>query len=70
MRFYAGTQLVSSKGHRLGTLCFADDKPRSFNAENCNILNNMGELIVRELEREWAEHLQRQASLTSDQVLF
>lgn len=54
MRFYAGTPLVASDGHRLGTLCFADAAPRRFDAERCTILNNMAELVVRELERAWA----------------
>ena len=49
-----GTPLVASDGHRLGTLCFADAAPRKFDAERCNILNNMAELVVRELERAWA----------------
>ena len=51
MRFYAGTPLVASNGHRLGTLCFADPAPHAFDAERCAILNNMAELCVRELER-------------------
>lgn len=54
VRFYVGTPLVASDGHRLGTLCFADAAPRKFDAERCNILNNMAELVVRELERAWA----------------
>jgi GAF domain-containing protein len=54
VRFYVGTPLVASDGQRLGTLCFADMKPREFDAGQCCILNNMSELVVREIEREWA----------------
>jgi GAF domain-containing protein len=53
VRFYCGTPLVASNGHRLGTLCFADHEPHKFDAERCNILNNMAELCVREIEREY-----------------
>jgi GAF domain-containing protein len=52
VRFYCGTPLVASNGHRLGTLCFADPEPHDFDAERCNILNSMAELCVREIERE------------------
>ena len=55
MRFYAGTPIVSSRGHRLGTVCFACSQPRKFDAEGCTMLTNMGELVTRELERDWAE---------------
>lgn len=60
MRFYCGTPLIASNGHRLGTLCFADNEPHSFDAERCNILNNMAELCVREIEREYMLRAQRQ----------
>ncbi|CAL8470312.1 g9854 [Coccomyxa elongata] len=53
VRFYCGTPLIASNGHRLGTLCFADHEPHTFDAERCNILNNMAELCVREIEREY-----------------
>lgn len=52
--FYAGTPLVASNGHRLGTLCFADKRPHCFDAGKCQLLHNMAELVVREVEREWA----------------
>ena len=32
VRFYCGAPLVASNGHRLGTLCFADVKPRVWDA--------------------------------------
>ena len=45
VKFYAGAPLVSSAGHRLGTLCFTDSKPRKFDAESCNVLNNLAEMV-------------------------
>ncbi len=60
VRFYCGTPLIASNGHRLGTLCFADHEPHTFDAERCNILNNMAELCVREIEREYMLRAQAQ----------
>ncbi|GFR40361.1 hypothetical protein Agub_g908 [Astrephomene gubernaculifera] len=52
VRFYCGAPLVSSSGHILGTLCFADSAPRpGFDAGQCTLINNMAELMVRQLER-------------------
>ncbi len=68
VRFYAGTPLVASDGHRLGTLCFADAAPRAFDAERCNILNNMAELVVRELERGWAMRRARKSAAQMQQA--
>lgn len=51
VRFYAGAPLIASNGHRLGTLCFADVKPRQFDAASCVIMNNLSELVVRQLEK-------------------
>ena len=45
VKFYVGAPLVSSAGHRLGTLCFTDSKPRKFDAESCNVLNNLAEMV-------------------------
>ena len=52
IRFYAGAPLVTSTGHRLGSLCIIDRKPRELEAESCNVLINFAEIIVRELEKE------------------
>ena len=68
VRFYAGTPIVSSRGHRLGTVCFACDQPRKFDAEGCMMLNNMGELVTRELERDWANQLQSKEITSNTQV--
>ena len=51
LRFYAGAPLVGSTGHRYGTLCVLDTKPRSFPANLLNTLVNFAELATRELEQ-------------------
>ncbi|MEW5300051.1 MAG: hypothetical protein WDW36_003011 [Sanguina aurantia] len=60
IRFYCGAPLVASNGHRLGTLCIADQKPRAFDASSCQILNNMAELVVRHVERDIMLQLRKQ----------
>lgn len=52
IRFYAGAPLITSTGHRLGSLCIIDRKPRELLAESCNVLINLAEIVVRELEKE------------------
>lgn len=52
IRFYAGSPLVTSEGHRLGSLCVIDPVPRKFDAESCNLLNNFAEMVVREIEKD------------------
>eukprot|EP00201_Polytomella_parva_P017206 CAMPEP_0175061330 /NCGR_PEP_ID=MMETSP0052_2-20121109/13522_1 /TAXON_ID=51329 ORGANISM="Polytomella parva, Strain SAG 63-3" /NCGR_SAMPLE_ID=MMETSP0052_2 /ASSEMBLY_ACC=CAM_ASM_000194 /LENGTH=575 /DNA_ID=CAMNT_0016327167 /DNA_START=98 /DNA_END=1822 /DNA_ORIENTATION=- len=60
VRFYCGTPLLASNGHRLGTLCFADFKPRTFDASNCMILSNLAEMVVRHVEKDIALQLRTQ----------
>ncbi|KAG7670779.1 hypothetical protein Ndes2526A_g01450 [Nannochloris sp. 'desiccata'] len=52
IRFYAGSPLVGSTGHRYGTLCVIDTKARRFSAEQYLILCHFAELATRELERD------------------
>jgi GAF domain-containing protein len=52
VRFYVGAPLVSSSGHRIGTLCFADSKPRVFDDASLKLLCNFSELVTRALERD------------------
>ena len=52
IRFYAGAPLIDSNGFRLGSLCVLDHKPREFDAENCNVLCNFAEVVVREIEKD------------------
>jgi hypothetical protein len=49
--FYAAAPLVTSLGHRLGSLCVIDYRPREFDAECCNMLANFAEIVVRDTER-------------------
>ena len=49
--FYAAAPLVTSLGHRLGSLCVVDYRPREFDAECCNMLANFAEIVVRDTER-------------------
>lgn len=51
IRFYAGAPLVSSMGYRMGSLCIIDRKPRTLDAESCNVLCNFAEIVVRQIEK-------------------
>ncbi|KAL6751941.1 mixed lineage protein kinase [Haematococcus lacustris] len=62
VRFYCGAPLIASNGHRLGTLCFADVKPRVFDAASCVMMNNMSELVVRQLEKDIALKLREKGN--------
>jgi len=66
IRFYAGTPLVASNGMRLGSLCIIDRASRRFDAESCMLLANMGEMVVREIEKEslLEEQKKKSAQLT------
>ena len=60
--FYAAAPLVTSLGHRLGSLCVIDYQPREFDAECCNMLANFAEIVVRDTERYTAALEQLQVS--------
>ena len=49
IRFYAGCPLRFRDGNRLGTLCIVDQKPRSFNHEDLEILKDLALMAEREL---------------------
>lgn len=50
IRFYAGAQLVSKDGHKLGTLCVIDDKPRQLKEDDKRLLNELAKLAMNEIE--------------------
>jgi len=62
IRFYAGCPLVASNKMRYGSLCIIDREPRTFTADNCQMLSNLAEMVVRELEKEVLLEEQRQRS--------
>jgi len=49
VRFYAGVPLRVVDGSKMGTLCIADYKPRTFSAEDYQALKDLAELVEREL---------------------
>ena len=49
IRFYAGCPLKTSHGVRLGTLCLIDYKPRTLNSADLAVLQDLAELVEREL---------------------
>lgn len=52
IRFYAGCPIRDPKGHRVGTLCVIDRKPRQFEAEEQAMLSDLSALVEGELEDE------------------
>jgi diguanylate cyclase (GGDEF)-like protein len=51
VRFYAGTPLLSSDGHALGTLCVLDNKPRTMTSRQMETLRLAGEAVQLLLEQ-------------------
>lgn len=50
IRFYAGAPLITPSGHRLGTLCIIDDKPRQLAPSELEILADLAGIVVEALE--------------------
>lgn len=51
IRFYAGAPLKSAQGHNLGTLCLISPQPRTMDALEMQMLQDLAQLVVVELER-------------------
>ncbi|CAM3567538.1 Diguanylate cyclase (GGDEF)-like protein [Deinococcus saxicola] len=49
LRFYAGAPLITSDGHKLGTLCVLDQRPREFSAEQQTLLEAFAAMAMDEL---------------------
>lgn len=50
IRFYAGVPLRTKEGYNLGALCSMDTKPRELSGEQLALLQDLGQLVVDELE--------------------
>ncbi|OXS97884.1 hypothetical protein B7H01_00530 [Pandoraea apista] len=50
IRFYAGAPLLTPEGHRLGTLCVIDRRPRTLDDEKRGLLADLSALVVDALE--------------------
>ena len=50
LRFYAGAPLRTPDGHKLGTLCVLDYRPRHLKADDRRILQELAATVVDELE--------------------
>ena len=53
LRFYAGHPLTGPGGTHVGTFCIADQVPRQFRAEEQKILEDLTEIIQREMNLSW-----------------
>ena len=49
IRFYAGAPLRLPNGHRVGTLCLIDTRPRSLDSVDRAILESLRDLVAQEL---------------------
>lgn len=66
IRFYAGVPLRTSDGHALGTLCAIDSRPRELSDEQLQVLQDLAELVVREIRLREAALLSRSHLRLSD----
>ena len=49
-RFYAGTPLITSEGHAIGTLCLLDTQPKELGEEQMKVLAAFARAVVARLE--------------------
>ncbi|WP_207495118.1 adenylate/guanylate cyclase domain-containing protein [Aridibaculum aurantiacum] len=66
IRFYAGSPLITSTGHKIGTLCVLDQKPRTLDEKQKNILKVLAEQVVTQMEL----HKQKQQLLDLNDALL
>jgi hypothetical protein len=67
-RAYMSAPLVASNGHRIGSLCFFDPKPRRFDQRQVRMLANLAEVAVRIIEETCFKlpHLIKESQLARD----
>lgn len=50
IRFYAGAPVLTSQGHAVGTLCAIDSKPRVLSAEDRQTLQDLADIMSKEVQ--------------------
>ena len=50
VRFYAGMPLRAPTGHKVGTLCLVDQRPRDFTAQDVKALADLAQVVNSELD--------------------
>jgi PAS domain S-box-containing protein len=68
VRFYAGAPLSTPEGHRVGTLCIIDERPRQLSVEQRQALRDLADCVEDEINR-LREH-QLLARLASSETRF
>jgi class 3 adenylate cyclase len=61
VRFYAGQPLRGPGGHKIGTLCMLDTRPRKLEPRDLDVLKKLGELVEHEFEMRNMIELQKEA---------
>ena len=51
IRFYAGAPLITPDGHKLGTICAIDVRPRRLSEAQRDTLSALSRLVMRQLDR-------------------
>ncbi len=69
VRFYAGTPLIDSAGHALGTLCVIDHVPRTLTDAQLGMLVRLGRQVVAQLELRLARDQAHAASRAKSEFL-
>lgn len=49
VRFYAGSPIETSSGHRIGTLCIIDNAPREFGPDERTLLRDLAGVVANEV---------------------
>ena len=50
LRFYAAAPLITGRGHAIGSVCIVDKKPRYFNEEQKQMLQNIAAIVMEQVE--------------------